>query len=903
MTNVPFVRDDEIEYQAEALLSSYAKSAGLSRIEAPIPIDEIIQEHLQIRFEIDDLPAILTEIQIRLGTAEPLAVDDVKTVLGATFMDGDGQIIVDEKLEHDAAGRMEFTMAHEVGHWILHRPIYIAKRQQADLFSTPERGATVVCRDVGDFVGTKKPRGEIQADRFAGALLAPEDLVTKAFDDIHGKAPIVLGTVAHPVLWSDMIGQAFDAGSTRIHAVRIGTPERASIILKDTNGDDTLRLRGDHGSSANNHFVNVWQTIERCFIGYAALYDGDDRYVVLYEDGDLEEGRYIGLPEEIGEAVGVEVDVLPQNLTGARGFWVLGRSTDPEPMPMLWRLDETGAISEGDTIDLTSHIPEGDTITGLAGPTLHEDEVIVCTDHHLLWFMRDEEGGDWEFDGSWSFEDAGLPSPDVSSVTYGMDIKTAMIGDMEAGAVMLILDRTASRIYGFSEQFDDPAVALGSVDIGMWVGGDTPEGVTMDGENGEVYVAVRNDGSYPYSRVLRFEIDWEAPSPSVDYLGSLNIDPDVRGLGSFVTNAEVTTRVTMQDRNESPVLTRVYEGSGTFETVTQDLVDEINEDGVYEAVVLVDEPPPLMPSMQPGEYEMPDPAYYESMSGGVDADDPTNADYLNGLAATVDRTDTAWIHAVGANTPALWTAILLHCAEMFEQHQAERFAILETPEFDSDEDDGSAEYLGDLQDYVDEVVDMAAAVGDRNAVIFAGGADFMDSDGEVDDAPITAAAGGTMAGLEVQKSLINKPVRNVLGLWPEFSQGHIQSLIQARVNCIRFKPGRGFIIAHSLTAAATGSDYNRVNDLRAVYYGSKAAREAAQVYVGEENDKAGEGLRRLESAMSRPLEVMRDGGQIDDFELTAVSTATDRLLGDVYVSLGIQPRRAMEMIYTTVYLK
>jgi len=48
---------------------------------------------------------------------------------------------------------------------------------------------------------------------------------------------------------------------------------------------------------------------------------------------------------------------------------------------------------------------------------------------------------------------------------------------------------------------------------------------------------------------------------------------------------------------------------------------------------------------------------------------------------------------------------------------------------------------------------------------------------------------------------------------------------------------------------------------------------------------------------------MRDGGQIDAFELSAVSTAQDRLLGDVYVSLGIQPRRAMEMIYTTVYLK
>ena len=160
-----------------------------------------------------------------------------------------------------------------------------------------------------------------------------------------------------------------------------------------------------------------------------------------------------------------------------------------------------------------------------------------------------------------------------------------------------------------------------------------------------------------------------------------------------------------------------------------------------------------------------------------------------------------------------------------------------------------------------------------------------------------------MAGLEVQKSLINKPVKNILKLVPAFSPGHIETLIQNRVNCVRFKPGRGFIIAHSLTAAASGSDYSRANDLRAVYYGAKAAREAGQPYVGEENDAAGEGLRRLESAMARPLEQMRDGGQIDAFELSAVSTVQDRLLGDVYVSLGIQPRRAMEMIYTTVYLK
>ncbi len=137
---------------------------------------------------------------------------------------------------------------------------------------------------------------------------------------------------------------------------------------------------------------------------------------------------------------------------------------------------------------------------------------------------------------------------------------------------------------------------------------------------------------------------------------------------------------------------------------------------------------------------------------------------------------------------------------------------------------------------------------------------------------------------------------------PEYSPGHRQPLIHARINAVRLKPGRGFILVHSLTGAATGSDYSRANDLRSVYYAGKAARDAAQPLVGEENDEEGEGLARLESAMSRPLEVMRDGGQIDDFDLRIKSDENDRLLGDVYCELGVKPLRAMEMIYITVYL-
>jgi len=315
---------------------------------------------------------------------------------------------------------------------------------------------------------------------------------------------------------------------------------------------------------------------------------------------------------------------------------------------------------------------------------------------------------------------------------------------------------------------------------------------------------------------------------------------------SWTGDASSASPLRIQDRNETPVLERVYEATGQFDAVTEAVVQAINAGGVYSAEFLEEDYQLLAPSAE-NENDPPDPAWFDALTGGEDGGALTNGDYLTGLEATVSKTDTNWIHAVGATSNALWTAILLHCTEMLEDHHAERFAILETPAFSSSNEEGTAEYLADLQTYVENIVTMADKVGDRNAVIFAGGAQFMGSDGNTYNRSITAASAGTMAGLEVQKSLVNKQVRNALKLVPEFTVGHIQTLLQARVNCIRFKSGRGFIIAHSLTAAAKGSDYSRANDLRAVYYGAKAAREAAQPYVGEENDSAGEGLRRLES--------------------------------------------------------
>jgi len=686
------------------------------------------------------------------------------------------------------------------------------------------------------------------------------------------------------------IEAAFDAGSTRIIACRIGNAARATIDLKNIAGVAALRLKTDYRADGNNNFANVVQTLTAITPAYLALCRSTNR--IQRYDADMQLLGEIALPAAIVTPVGVDAPVFKD---GSAPYRVVGYGSTTTPM--LWELSSEGAIVR--SLSLAAVVPSGDTLVGLGSEPRPKGELIAVTDKNVVFI--DISGETATLIRKWSYtDDLGAPSaPDVSSICVALDLAATTAGE-ETTRRYLLLNRTEKSVIVVERTGNTPAMTE-VIDLAGQIGGDIPEGIAYDYDSGNILIAVRNEGTYPYSRLLRFSVVWGETSVFT-YVGTENIGQNAYGLASHVAAAELVTTLTIQDRNTSPVTTSVFNAVGTFDSATAALAALVNAAGVYEAEVLLDSPSWLSPSLEGGD-GVPDPTQFDAFSGGADSGTITNANYLAGLEATRVVTEASWIHAVEASTEALWTAILLHCDEMERLHQAERFAILETPAFSSVHIKDSAGYLTDVQTYVDSIKTRMQKYGDRNACVFPAGARFTNSDGNSVVLPLTASCGGTMAGLEVQKSLINKPVKGVLELIPEFTPGQIETLIQSRVNCVRFKPGRGFIIAHSLTAAAPGSDYSRVNDLRAVYYAAKAAREAAQPYVGEENDEAGEGLRKLESAMSRPVEQMRDAGQIDDFELEAVSDETNRLLGDVYVSLGIKPLRAMEMIYTTVYLK
>jgi len=685
------------------------------------------------------------------------------------------------------------------------------------------------------------------------------------------------------------IEEALDAGSNKIHAVRIGNPTQSTLSLNDKSGVPTLRIKGDFGASSINHFVNVRQQLASLDTAYAAVIVGSPCVAVFY-DAEFNETRRVNLPAELVSVAGVCMRSL-SIVSGDPEFWVLG--VGDGAAAKVFHIDSDGEVVAEDTMDITSLIPEGDVISGLSFGTM-QDGIQVITDKHVLYVYDDD--GTPTIDWSISFVDAGIVSPDVSSISDIVDINAYLRGE-DPELTQVVLDRTAKTIYRMTDFDEMTPVVDGVIDISALVGSDTPEGISVDLATGDAMVALRTAAG-EVDIVLRLTLDWDLLTATL--VESLDVAHGVYGIAGTLANNEVTTRLTIQDRNETPYLDHVFEATDTPDAVTPALAAVVNADGTYAAQLLV--AVPYAYALMPSGIGGPDPTYFTAMSGGSDGGALTNADYLAGLEATKSKLDVNWIDAVGATSSALWNAILVHCAEMETVLKAERFAILRCPAFVSSAEIGSAAYLSAVQSYVDAIVIQAGLIGDRNAVIFAGDATFLGSDGTEYNHSVAAGCGGTMAGLPVQKSLINKPVRNALAVVPEFGPSHIESLIQARVNAVRLKPGRGFCITHSLTAAPVGSDYSRVNDLRAIYYGSKAAREAAQPYIGEENDSAGEGLLKLESAMKRPLERMLDTGQIDAFDLKSVSTSANRLLGEVYVSLGITPLRAMEMIYTNVYL-
>ncbi len=159
-----FIPNPKIDAAAAGLRAS-ALSPEAAR-QPMVDLDTIVFDYLCERDELAvDLEA-------------DLADEDGEEVLGKTTF-RPGRILVNLRLRPDS-GRFRFTLAHEVGHWILHRPIILAQVEQVGLFSDeqPTSMPSTLNRSLTEL---SPPPEEVQANRFAASLLIDHDILKREF--------------------------------------------------------------------------------------------------------------------------------------------------------------------------------------------------------------------------------------------------------------------------------------------------------------------------------------------------------------------------------------------------------------------------------------------------------------------------------------------------------------------------------------------------------------------------------------------------------------------------------------------------------------------------------------------------------------------------------------------------
>jgi hypothetical protein len=195
---VPYLYEEQIERDAAALLAEYAQARSVV-IAPPIPIEDMVEKHLKLGIEFDDMHRLLDHPRSGLGL-DP-------DILGAIWFD-DRRIVIDESLDPEEnpskEGRYRFTLAHEGGgHWRLHRHLFAKDPAQVSLFNEPAP-PSVVCRS-----SQAKEPVEWQADFYASCLLMPRKLVMAAWDEIFpDRKPRVLQPatpIEHPFVVIDRL--------------------------------------------------------------------------------------------------------------------------------------------------------------------------------------------------------------------------------------------------------------------------------------------------------------------------------------------------------------------------------------------------------------------------------------------------------------------------------------------------------------------------------------------------------------------------------------------------------------------------------------------------------------------------------------------------------------------------
>src|SRR5437667_795826 len=156
-----FMTDQEFEDEAALLLAEYGTKHG-EVTAPPIPVDEIVELYFGLSLEFHDMQKLF-------------GVGDVH---GALWVH-EKRVGIDQRLDPTRnpalLGRYHFTLAHEAGHWRLHRYLFQRRANQLSLLPDEVERPEYICRS------SDTDPIEYQANRFASCLLMPRDMMKRTW--------------------------------------------------------------------------------------------------------------------------------------------------------------------------------------------------------------------------------------------------------------------------------------------------------------------------------------------------------------------------------------------------------------------------------------------------------------------------------------------------------------------------------------------------------------------------------------------------------------------------------------------------------------------------------------------------------------------------------------------------
>ena len=164
---------EQIECRATELLVSLPPHVW-NGADLPIPVEEIADSQLGLLvLDREDIPC-------------PPPGPDGESRISGLLIPARREIWIDADEARQWPARRRFTIAHEIGHWLLHRD------RSGDGDETFCRATVVHAEDEEASVPTRKPKrdyppAEVEANAFAAALLMPAPLIRMKYEEMRAR--------------------------------------------------------------------------------------------------------------------------------------------------------------------------------------------------------------------------------------------------------------------------------------------------------------------------------------------------------------------------------------------------------------------------------------------------------------------------------------------------------------------------------------------------------------------------------------------------------------------------------------------------------------------------------------------------------------------------------------------